>query len=102
MIRVLLVDDELLSRMTVRSLINWEKEGYTICGECSDGTQAWAAIPSLRPQIVITDVKMNRMNGDELVRRIALEYPEICTIVFSGYDDYKYVRDMLKIMPSIT
>ncbi len=71
MIRVLLVDDELLSRMTVRSLINWEKEGYTICGECSDGTQAWAAIPSLRPQIVITDVKMNRMNGDELVRRIA-------------------------------
>ena len=37
MIRVLLVDDELLSRMTVRSLINWEKEGYTICGECSDG-----------------------------------------------------------------
>ena len=38
MIRVLLVDDELLSRMTVRSLINWEKEGYTICGECSDGT----------------------------------------------------------------
>ena len=61
MIRVLLVDDELLSRMTVRSLINWEKEGYTICGECSDGTQAWAAIPSLRPQIVITDVKMNRM-----------------------------------------
>lgn len=96
MIRVLLVDDELLSRMTVRSLINWEKEGYTICGECSDGTQAWAAIPSLRPQIVITDVKMNRMNGDELVRRIALEYPEICTIVFSGYDDYKYVRDVLK------
>lgn len=39
---------------------------------------------------------MNRMNGDELVRRIALEYPEICTIVFSGYDDYKYVRDVLK------
>ena len=36
------------------------------------------------------------MNGDELVRRIALEYPEICTIVFSGYDDYKYERDVLK------
>lgn len=96
MIRVLLVDDELLSRMTIRSLIDWEKEGYTICGECSDGQQAWMSLPSLRPQIVITDVKMNRMNGDELVRRIAAQYPEICTIVFSGYDDYRYVRDVLK------
>ncbi|MFR8339743.1 MAG: response regulator transcription factor [Eisenbergiella massiliensis] len=45
MIRVLLVDDELLSRMTVRSLINWEKGLYHL-RECSDGTQAWAAIPS--------------------------------------------------------
>ena len=37
MIRVLLVDDELLSRMMVRSLIDWEKEGYCVCGECGDG-----------------------------------------------------------------
>ena len=40
------------------------------------------------------------MNGDELVRRIALEYPEICTIVFSGYDDYKYVINTYKAILS--
>lgn len=96
MIRVMLVDDELLGRMMVRSLIDWEREGYTICGECSDGSQAWSLIPALKPQIVITDVKMNHMNGDELVRRIEKEYPQICTIVLSGYDDYKYVREVLK------
>ena len=96
MIRVLLVDDELPSRAMVRSLIDWEKEGYCICGECGDGKQAWSLIPGLHPDIVITDVKMNQMNGDELVRRISAEYPEICTICLSGYDDYKYVRDVLK------
>ena len=57
---------------------------------------AWSLIPGLHPDIVITDVKMNQMNGDELVRRISAEYPEICTICLSGYDDYKYVRDVLK------
>ena len=88
MIRVLLVDDELPSRAMVRSLIDWEKEGYCICGECGDGKQAWSLIPGLHPDIVITDVKMNQMNGDELVRRISAEYPEICTICLSGYDDY--------------
>lgn len=96
MIKVLLVDDELPGRMMVRSLIDWEKEGYVICGECSDGRQAWEAIPKLRPQIVITDVKMEHMNGDELVRLISEKYPQICTIVLSGYDDYEYVRDVLK------
>lgn len=92
---MLLVDDELPSRLMVRSLIDWEKEGFIICGECSDGSQAWAMLPALKPQIVLTDVKMNRMNGDELVRLISEKYPEICTIVLSGYDDYKYVRDVL-------
>lgn len=61
MIRVLLVDDELLSRMTVRSLINWEKEGYTILR----GMQRREPRPGrryrpFRPRSMITDVKMNR------------------------------------------
>lgn len=49
MIRVLLVDDELPSRAMVRSLIDWEKEGYCICGECGDGKQAWSLIPGCIP-----------------------------------------------------
>lgn len=96
MIRVLVVDDELLVRITIRTLLNWEKFGYSICGECSDGEQAMNLIPKLHPNIVITDVKMEHVNGDELVRYIDKNYPEICTIVISSYDDYQYVRDTLK------
>ena len=69
MIRVLLVDDELPSRAMVRSLIDWEKEGYCICGECGDGKQAWSLIPGLHPDIVITDVKMNQMSWSAGSRR---------------------------------
>ena len=96
MIKVLIVDDELLVRITLRTLLDWEKYGYTICGECSDGEQAMGLIPKLHPDIVITDVKMEHVNGDELVRFIDKNYPEIGTIVISSYDDYQYVRDTMK------
>lgn len=96
MIKVLIVDDELLVRITLRTLLDWEKYGYTICGECSDGEQAMGLIPKLHPDIVITDVKMEYVNGDELVRFIDKNYPEIGTIVISSYDDYQYVRDTMK------
>lgn len=96
MIKVLIVDDELLVRITLRTLIEWEKYGYSICGECSDGEQAMNTIPKVQPNIIITDVKMNHVNGDELVRFVDKNYPEICTVVISSYDDYQYVRDTLK------
>lgn len=94
--KILIVDDELLGRMTIRSCVNWESYGYEICGECADGDQAIQMIRRLQPQVVITDIKMNRMNGDELVRYIAQHYPQICVIAVSSYDDYRYVRDVLK------
>lgn len=96
MVKILIVDDELLGRMTIRSCVKWGAYGYEICGECSDGDQAIQMIQKLQPQVVITDIKMNRMNGDELVRYIAQHYPQICVIAVSSYDDYKYVRDVLK------
>ncbi len=96
MINVLLVEDELLARMSLRTLIDWERHGYQIVGECADGDQAVPMIEKLEPHIVITDVKMERMQGHELVRHLHRHAPHICAIVLSGYGDYQYVRDTLK------
>lgn len=95
MLKVLLVEDELFARSMIRSAIDWEGNGYHICGECSDGTEAVDALKYQKPDIIITDIKMNKMNGDELVEFIAKKYPHICTIVLSSYDDYQYVRKTL-------
>lgn len=95
MLNVLLVDDELLSRTMLKAMIEWEEYGFHICGECSDGTVAVKMIRSLLPDIVITDIKMKRMDGDELVEYLHHNYAEICTIVLSGYDDYEHVRRTL-------
>ena len=90
----MIVDDEMLARIHIRSMLNWEDLGFRICG--SDGKQAMENIPLLKPDIVITDIKMKYVNGDELVRFIYQKYPSIKVIVLSSYDDYRYVRDTMK------
>lgn len=92
----MIVDDEMLARIHIRSMLNWEDLGFRICGEYSDGKQAMENIPLLKPDIVITDIKMKYVNGDELVRFIYQKYPSIKVIVLSSYDDYRYVRDTMK------
>ena len=96
MFKVMIVDDEMLARIHIRSMLNWEDLGFRICGEYSDGKQAMENIPLLKPDIVITDIKMKYVNGDELVRFIYQKYPSIKVIVLSSYDDYRYVRDTMK------
>lgn len=98
MIQVVLVDDELLVRSRLKGLIAWENEGYHICAEFSDGDSAAEYLNKhyREVQILITDIRMNRMDGDQLVKEVHENYPDICVIVLSGYDDYKYVRSTLK------
>lgn len=98
MIQIMLVDDELLTRTKIKSIINWEAYGFHICAECSDGTEAVKYLNTYHDQvqIMITDIKMNKMDGDKLVALVRQKYPNIFIIILSGYDDYKYIRDTMK------
>jgi two-component system response regulator YesN len=93
--KVLLVDDELLVRNHIRSLLNWEQHGLNICGEAQDGREAIDMIENCRPDIVILDIHMPVMNGVALAQYIHEHYKAIKTIVLSSYDSYDYVRETL-------
>lgn len=90
--RVLVVDDELLTRQGIRHLLNWEQHGYEIVGEAANGREALEMIERLKPHIVITDVVMPVMDGEELVRIMRSHYPHIEVVVISSYGEYQYVR----------
>jgi two-component system response regulator YesN len=95
MYKVLLVDDELLVRNYLRTLIKWEKNGFFICGEARNGESAIEQIDSLKPHIVILDINMPGMDGVSLSAHISRHYPDISMIVLSSYDKYEYVRETL-------
>lgn len=96
MYRVLIVDDEMLARVGIKSLIPWEQEGFLIVGEADNGEKALAEISRLRPDIIITDYKMPIMDGIQLLLRCKEEGIPAQFIMLSAYSDYEYVRSTLK------
>ena len=66
MMKVFLVEDEVIIRNGIKNNIPWEKEGFEFAGEASDGELAWPLIKNTKPDILITDIKMPFMNGLEL------------------------------------
>ncbi|NUU59400.1 response regulator transcription factor [Paenibacillus agri] len=90
--RVLVVDDELLVRQGVKHILNWEQHGFCIVGEASNGKEALEMIAELSPHIVLTDVVMPVMDGEELTRLIKHSWPDIEVIVLSSFSEFDYVR----------
>ncbi|MCA0757881.1 response regulator [Paenibacillus sp. N4] len=96
MFQVLLVDDEALARNDIKSMLDWEKHGFTICGEAQNGVIALSFMERQAPHIAILDVSMPTMNGLELSGIIRDRFPKVKMIMLSSFDDYDYVRACLK------
>jgi two-component system response regulator YesN len=95
--RILLVDDEPYVREGLRELIDWERYGFTLCGEAADGGEALEMIERLRPHLVITDVRMPETDGLELIRRALQERKAECKfIILSGYGEFKYAQTAIR------
>lgn len=95
MFDVLLVDDEALARNDVKSMLDWEKHGFTICGEAHNGAVALSMMERHLPHIAVIDVSMPVLNGVELTRLIRERFPKVKMIMLSSFDDYDYVRTCL-------
>ncbi len=97
MIRVFVVDDEIVIREGVRTSFPWEESGYTLVGEAPDGEMALPMIRDTRPDILITDIRMPFMDGMELCRIVRREMPWIGIIILSGYDEFEYARQGIQL-----
>jgi signal transduction histidine kinase/CheY-like chemotaxis protein len=92
-IAILLVDDHRMVREGLRSIIEGHGD-LEVLGEASDGCMAVEMARALRPDVVLMDVNMPRMNGVEATRLITAEFPEIRIIGLSMHEDEKIARDM--------
>lgn len=90
-IRVLLVDDHRILREGIRALLVDEPD-IVVVGEAGDGEEAVAKVDALRPDVVLMDVVMPRLNGVEATRRIRQRHPDVRVLVLSMYDDDEYVQ----------
>jgi two-component system nitrate/nitrite response regulator NarL len=92
-IRVLLVDDNPTFRKTTR-LILLTSEDIEVVGEADDGVQSLAEARRLRPDVVLMDCQMPRMDGAEATRRIRQENPGIRVVALTMGDDQEGLERM--------
>lgn len=97
MYRVVIADDEPIIRKGLRETIDWESLGLEISGEAGNGIEALRLIKACKPQILITDIRMPEMDGIELIRDIRNLNADMKIIILSGYSDYAFLKEAIKL-----
>ncbi|MBR1404114.1 MAG: response regulator [Treponema sp.] len=97
MYSVFIVDDEMLVREGLRNKIDWESSGFTFAGEAADGEIALSMIQDIKPDILISDIRMPFMDGLELASMAKKIQPWLRIIILSGHDEFDYAKRAISI-----
>ncbi len=95
--RIMLVDDEEEVRKAMIRQMDWEQLGFTVAGDAENGRDALEKLEQLEPDVVMTDIRMPYMDGLALTARIREKYPSVKILIFSGYDDFEYAQQAIKL-----
>ncbi|MBR4502036.1 MAG: response regulator [Clostridia bacterium] len=97
MYSVVLVDDERLIVRGLKTVINWAELGCEVTGTAYDGAGGLELIRRLKPDIVLTDIRMPNMDGLKMLAALRSEYPRMQMSVLTAYRDFEYARQALNL-----
>jgi DNA-binding NarL/FixJ family response regulator len=94
-ITIVLAEDHALMREATRHILEQYPE-FKVVGEAEDGLQALEMIESLKPDVAILDIRMPKVNGIEVVRRMKLCCPSTKALMLTAYDDDDYIIALME------
>ena len=97
MYNLFIVDDEEIVRKGIRELLQSAENEYTVCGEAPDGELALPMIQELKPDILLTDIRMPFLDGLELCRIVKAKMPWMHLLILSGHDEFEYARQAISL-----
>lgn len=96
-LKVVVVEDELLVRVGIKSSIDWEANNLMLVGEAANGQEAIPLLRACHPDIVLLDIRLPDILGLDLLRMIRMELPQAKTIIISGLDDFETTREAFRL-----
>jgi two-component system response regulator YesN len=97
MYKIMIVEDEPPITRYLMKLVAAHCPGFKVDYTADNGAEALQKIALAKPDVILTDVKMPVMDGIELVSKVKTDYPEIYTVIVSGYQDFEYAREAIKL-----
>jgi DNA-binding NarL/FixJ family response regulator len=96
MIRILIVDDQILFAESLKTVLEAAGDGYKVCGLAENGREAVDAVDELKPDLVLMDVRMPVMDGVAATRIIKAKQPGLKILMLTTFEDDEYVREALR------
>lgn len=97
MYRVLIADDEQIIREGISRAVPWATLGFELAGAAEDGVDALEKAKQLHPDVVITDIRMPKMDGLQLIRALCDCCPNCKLLILTGYGEFGYARSALQL-----
>lgn len=97
MYKAVVVEDETITRRGIVLTVNWASLNCVLAGEASNGEEGASLIARISPDIVITDVKMPRMDGVEMISKLRQEGCNSKFIILTAHSDFKYAQSALRM-----
>ncbi len=95
--RILIVEDEEMIRKGIILTVDWNALGCTVVGEAANGEEGLAAASRLQPDLIITDLKMPRMDGIEMLQKLREQGCDTAVIILTAYDSFQYAQSALRL-----
>ena len=97
MLKVLVVEDEELIRRGIVLAVDWAALDCVVVGEAANGEEALEAVERYAPTLIITDLKMPKMDGLEMLRRLREQGNDAYVIILTAYDSFEYAQSALRL-----
>ena len=96
MYKIVIVDDEALVRRGVVLETDWNSIGAAVVGEAENGEEGLKLIEKLKPDLVISDIRMPGMDGLDMLKALRIEGNEVPVILLTAYSDFSYAQRAVK------
>lgn len=100
MLKILVVDDELLVRNGIVMETNWEAVECEVVAEAANGLEALDAVHKYNPDLIICDIRMPQMDGLEMLEKLRAEGNEVYVVFLTAYNDFQYAQKALRLSAS--
>lgn len=94
-IRILLADDHMMVREGLAALVN-KDPGIEVVGQCGDGLEVIKCVAEVRPDVLILDITMPRLNGMDVCREVAAKYGDTHVLILTMHNDEQFIARSLE------